>query len=163
MTLACLLLLALQNPDFSRAMNLVGEGSFLEAHELIETLPSLVDRAQAQVFLRLRAGDLPGAMHWAEVGTDAAPDDLWLAERRASIAISMGAHDRAVQAVEEFASALQRTGSSEASASLVGLQLELELMHAADEQRESALFRSRATVFGSLTVLLGLLFRLTRR
>ena len=163
MSLACLLLLAAQSPDFGRAMQLVGDGRYREAHELIESLPSLVDRAQAQVFLRLRAGDLPGAMHWAEVGSEAAPDDLWLAERRASIAISMGAHERAVQAVGDFASALLRAGTTETSAPLADLQQELEAMQSADEQRDSALFRSRATVFGSLTVLLGLLFKLTRK
>ena len=163
MSLVCLLLISAQSPDFSRAMQWVGEGRFDEAHALIEALPQPVEQAQAQVFLRLRAGDLPGALHWATEGSMTDPDDLWLAERRASIAISMGAHALAERAVADYSAALVRTGSPSPAAPLVRLRGELESMRSAKVEREAALLRSRVTVLASLAALLGLLFKLTRK
>lgn len=163
MSLACLLLVVAQSPDFSAAMQRVGEGRFDAAHVLIDGLDDPVERSQAQVFLRLRAGDLPGALHWATQGTLLAPDDLWLAERRASIAVSMGAHKLAERAVEDYSEALLRAGAESSPASLVSLNDELERMRSAKSEREAALLRSRVTVLASLAALLGLLFKLTRK
>ncbi len=159
----CLILLAAQNPDFTRAMGLVGEGRFQEAHQVIESLSGGVERAQAEVFLRLRAGDLPGALRWADRGAKTAPDDLWLAERRASIAISLGAHDLAARSVDEYAAALERSGTDVSSTALPGLIDEVDKIRAAEEKRDTALTRSRFTVLASLVALLGLLAKLARR
>lgn len=163
MSFVCLLLVFAQSSDFSTAMQQVGEGRFEEAHALIEGLADPVEIAQAQVFLRLRAGDLPGALHWAGEGTSVAPDDLWLAERRASIAVSLGAHKLAERAALNYSEALQRAGAELSPAPWVALQAELAKMRSAAAKRETALLRSRVTVYVSLAALLALLFKLTRK
>lgn len=159
-----LALAAGQSPDFSQAMEAAAAGRYAEAAQRLEGIEDELERAQGEVFVRLRAGDLFGALRAADRGLEHAPEDLWLLERRASTAVSVGSAEVAGPAVRELSAAVDRADArKEWQPTLVGLESRLEELEGAAAARGGALLKARFTVFASLGALLLLLLKFARR
>jgi len=92
-----------------RAIELMRSGDARAALAAAEAEADDLRRAQARVYVRHHAGDLEGALAAAEAGSGAHPDDPWLAERAAAIALSLrraGAALAALGRLERIAAAL---------------------------------------------------------
>ena len=74
---------------FDAAVAAVGAGDFAEALAQAAREPDPLRRAQATVFARHHAGDVPGALDEARAALDLFPRDPWLLERAAELALTV--------------------------------------------------------------------------
>ena len=162
MVVGALILAAAASAATPRA-GLEGERRWTEVLSAAEAEPDALSRARARVEALYGAGDLPGALRAAELGSVAGGDDPQLLRRACQLALSL----RMADAAEENA---QRLSASLAAADLDAAQREWWRSEARTLQVEAAALRehtrnlvaatrrARALSVGMLgAVLLGLL------
>ena len=87
---------------FEAVLELHAEGRSSEALALAERLSDPLASIQAELWVRHHAGDLPGALRAGTDGLATHPDDPWLLERAAALALDLGAPERARSLAERL-------------------------------------------------------------
>ena len=151
-----------QDGGFDAAVRLVGEAQFSRAFAAAEAETDPLRRAQAKVHVLHHGGNLRGALAAALEGLETAPQDAWLLEQAAFVAVSVHEGPLALDLGRKLVAELERTGSD--GAALVrarGLRDEAESALARSEERRSALGRARvvalALVLASLLAIAALM------
>lgn len=90
--MSCALVVGAARPlpgNFEQVLLLVRSGDFTSAAELARELEAPLERAQALVYLEHHAGNLERALATARAGAERFPEDSFLADQRAYIALSL--------------------------------------------------------------------------
>jgi hypothetical protein len=148
------------------AIECVVRGDFGAAYDAVEAEPDALRRAQAELYVRHHAGDLVGALASGERGLDVAPDDAWLLERCAFIALTL----RRAPTAAEHALALDRVLRTAPEAERVrfgaaaeSAKAEASALVATAEAKRGALTRARTLVGSVVLVALVLAWAAARR
>jgi len=156
--LGSVLLTALAFPAFAsqggvaEAVRWVGEGRYAQALDAATKLGSAQERGQAQLYVLHHAGALNEALEAGLRGLDAAPDDAWLLDRCAYLAISLGAGSLA----RELCIRLEEHATPEAWEAAAWMLDEAEALEADRTAEALALSRARwsAALFGLASLVL---------
>ncbi len=148
---------AWQESGFDAALRLVAQGRYPAALEAAAREEDPLRRAQARVYVRHLAGDLPGALTDAHEGLELAPDDVWLLEQGAFVAVSLHEGEVAEHLATRLVEALARLedeggAGTEALIQAEELLAEAQSLRASESARQDALGRARTA---SLVILTG--------
>lgn len=169
--LALTLLLAFSGQagvDFDTLVDDIEEGRFALALRESERISDPLVRAQGRLYVLHHAGDLAGALAAGRAGLALAPGDLWLLERSAAIATSLGIAEAAVELASRLSEAVEqaplggeelaewRVVAAETSSAAAALALQ-------GRRKEASMIRARSVVLaGALAAGLAFSF-LSRR
>jgi hypothetical protein len=151
----------------ARAVALAQDGRYAQALSAADAGDSELDRAQARLYVRHRAGDLSGALAAGLAGLRAAPGDLWLLERVTYIAISLRATALARSHVERLAQAISSADLPDADRgrwrdTLASYRVQVAELEAMSVAVSSAETRARVTSVVGLGLAIALLWMLGR-
>lgn len=128
-----------QETPLQEAVRLTGEGAFTQALRAADRGADVVTIAQARLYVLHHAGALDEALEAGLLGLASAPEDTWLLDQCARLAMDLGASELATRLVSELSEALPASESERARSVL-------EDARALSDQRmaeRSALRRSR--------------------
>lgn len=148
------------------AIEQVSRGEFGTAYEAALAEPDPLRRAQAELYVRHHAGDLAGALASGERGLAATPDDAWLLERCAYIALTLRHAHKALEYARRLDLATARGADADRTRFAAAAQsalVEAQSLASSDAARRNALSRARVWVASALLGSLLLLFAATRR
>jgi hypothetical protein len=165
MRAACLALAALtaleaRASSLERALELARERRFAEALAEARAEPDALRRAQAELYVLHHAGDLEGALAAGRAGLRAAPDDPWLRERCAYVALSLRAHGPAREHADALAR-VARAGTDDAALA-ARYRAEADALAATAARAGAALTRARITVLAGAALALAAWLALAR-
>lgn len=144
------------------AVERVRDGDFVSALAAAEAETDPVRRVESVLYVRHQAGDLDGALEVGLRGAAIAPNDTWLLDRTAYVALSLRRPVVAQKSLDALRRALQADASASdaARASLRAYETEEALLLVRSRERETALSRARWTALlaaaGALTALAAL-------
>lgn len=131
------------------AVRLVGEGSFAAALAAAQAEEEPLARAQAELYVLHQGGSLPRALRVGLGGLEGHPDDTWLLDQTAYLALSLGIGSLA----EELYLRLEPLSSVESWSHYEPLLLEARALEAQRAATDTALSRSRSAVIAGLLAL----------
>lgn len=138
---------------FQGVLAKVGESRYEDARRAASGLPEGVERSQALVYVHYQAGDLAGALGAARTGLLAHPEDAYLLEQAARLALDLGEPDMALGWTQEL-ERLAVDGDGREKAGVLGAEARSGLL--LREGTAKALGRARlAVILGALLALLG--------
>ena len=152
----------------ARAIETARRGELRAAYALAEKERDPVRKAQAVLYVRHQAGDLGGALRAGLAGLETAPNDAWLLERTAYLALSLrdpdlsrslvGRLDRALESANLEADERARWETLAAAR-----REEAAALDAAAARRSDAARLARVVACGGLAIAIGaLIFLLVR-
>jgi hypothetical protein len=170
-TQACFVLaLAFTGDDgLQRAIDLLRAGDARAALAAADAEPDDLRRAQARVYVRHQAGDLEGALVAARSGSDAHPEDAWIADRWCWIALTLrraGPARQALERLEHAAAALRDPERTRWTDAAHAARSEVDALDVARGRRDAADRAARivsCTAAGLSILLLGALALAPRR
>ncbi|MDZ4774258.1 MAG: hypothetical protein SGI72_14100 [Planctomycetota bacterium] len=144
------------------AVQRTNAGDFRSAWSAASSAVDPLERAQAKVFVRQHAGDLAGALDEAQLGTRAALEDPWLAERTLAIAVSLSRAKAAANALSQLDALLLDPNVPNRGAYLEAasrVRSRVDALSTGARARDTAESRARFVVLGfSVTALCALVF-----
>lgn len=138
--------------DFDAIVALQASGRAREALALAEASEDPLLRAQGELYVRYQSGDLAGAFAAGLRGLEQYPKDLWLLERSATLAASLGSSERAAALAAKLVSAaaantdLSADDRARWEAAGTAANSEAANLGMAAERRRAALGAARTTV-----------------
>ncbi len=132
------------------AVRLVGEGDYPAALEAASAESEPLARAQAELYVLHQGGDLRRALRVGLEGLEDHPDDLWLLDQTAYLALSLGVGGLA----EDLYLHLEELSSVDAWRRYEPLLQEARDVKSQHAATEAALSRSRSAVIAGVLALL---------
>lgn len=155
--IAAVLLLLAVHPDADRAIALVQAQRHAEALEALADEPDPLRRVQTEVWVLHQSGDLEGALAAALRALDSAPppEDAWLLEQAAWIAVTLHRGPLARRLAERRLALLEASGAPpETLAAARSLLREARTLEQSDRAASQAVRRAQRTSLALLAALL---------
>lgn len=146
---------------FDEAWRLVGEGRFAAALDAARAEPQSLSGARARLFVSHQAGDLRGALEAGRAGLARFPEDAWMLDQTAYVALSLHAGEFGAELAHRLAGAALAPGLSPEESQRYAARAERHAKEAAQilessRARDAALAAARGVV--AAVVVAGLAF-----